>query len=64
MKKLLSLLVLVVSPCFAMDPQSEWDTRDPKLHDQNSKQQYEASMEYLKKHDLSHPNLQLIVELG
>ena len=65
MKKLLSLFVLVVSPCLAADPKSEWSAWDSKLYDENSKQQYDASLEHLSKYDFSsRPELQLIVELG
>ena len=65
MKKLLSLFILVTSPCLAMDPQSEWEPWDSDLYDENSKPQYDASLEHLSKYDFSsRPELQLIVELG
>ncbi len=65
MKKLSLLFVLMISPCLAADQQSEWEPWDSELYDENSKQQYKASLEHLSKYDFSkRPELKLVVELG
>lgn len=62
MKKQELLLLLISFPCLAME--KEKDKWDADLYDQNSKQQYEASLESIRKFDLTAPEFKTIIELG
>ena len=61
MKKQGLVLLIISFPCLAMEKESKWDAQ---LYDQNSKQQYEASLESIREFDLSSPEFKTIVELG
>jgi trans-aconitate methyltransferase len=61
MKKMTLLLLLTSIPCLAMEKENAWNA---DLYDNNSKPQYEASLEYLAHFDFSLPQFKTIVELG
>lgn len=61
MKRLVLGILLLPFSCLAMEKERKWDAQ---LYDANSKQQYEASLESIKKFDLSSPDCKAILELG
>jgi trans-aconitate methyltransferase len=61
MKKTTLLLLLTSIPCLAMEKENAWNA---DLYDNNSKPQYDASLEHLACFDFSLPQFKTIVELG